>query len=89
LPFCPPENFDGAWQRIRDALLPGGVLAVDLFGLRHGWASRGTAHSREAVDAMLSGLEVLTLDERNEPRPTVKEGVIQWHAFFVIARRRR
>lgn len=89
LPFCPPEDFDVVWRRIRDALRPGGVLAMDLFGPNHAWAARGTVHARGDVDRMLAGLDVLVLDERDQPNPTVSAGVIRWHAFFVLARRPR
>lgn len=87
LPFCDPADFEVVWRRIGHALRPGGVVAMDLFGLRHTWATRTTTLSRDDVEGLLSGLDVLTLEEQDAPRETVNDGVIQWHAFFVIARR--
>lgn len=87
LPFCPPDRFSEVWRRVRDALRPGGVVAVDLFGPNHGWASRTATISRDQLDLMLAGLEVLAVDEQDAPRPTVSDGVIQWHAYSILARR--
>lgn len=89
LPFCAPQEFGAVWRRIRHALRPGGVVAVDLFGTHHAWAPRATTLTRDDLDELLSGLEVLTLEEQDAPRATVNDGVIQWHGFFVVARRPR
>lgn len=40
LSFVPRAGFAVVWQLLRDALRPGGVLAVDLFGQRDDWAGR-------------------------------------------------
>ncbi len=83
LPFCPPERFDALWTQIRDAVRPGGRFAGQLFGDRHGWAALPdrTHHTREQVDALLSGWTVEHLHEE------FGEGEPDWHVFHIVARR--
>lgn len=74
------------WERIGRALLPGGILAVDLFGNEDTWASaEGTYLSRQEVVGLLDSFEVIELSERNEDGPAFG-GAKHWHAFTVIAR---
>ena len=40
LPFCAPEHFPRVWRGVRDALRPGALLAVNLFGDHDTWARR-------------------------------------------------
>ncbi|MCL6421931.1 class I SAM-dependent methyltransferase [Brachybacterium sp. JHP9] len=87
LPFVPREAFPLVWSRIREALRPGGILAVDLFGDRDTWASaEGTYLSEEEVRALRTGLEIVELEERDEDGRAFS-GPKHWHAFTVIARR--
>ena len=57
LPFVPVADFGPVWERIRRCLVPGGWLAVDLFGSRDDW--RGTPdlnfHPRAGVDQLVAG----------------------------------
>lgn len=87
LPFVPRQAFPLVWSRIREALQPGGILAVDLFGDRDTWASpEGTYLSRREVGELLVGLEVVELEERDEDGQAFS-GPKHWHAFTLIARR--
>ena len=88
LPFCSQEEFTDVWARIRAALVPGGVVAVDLWGVRHGWAASSTTVEGRDVEEMLLGLEVLRLEEQEEMRPVVAGGEENWHSYVVVARRR-
>ena len=88
LPYCPPEHFERMWQGIRDALLPGGVLAGQLFGVRDTWAGEledATFLTAEEVGRLLAGLEVLELTELEE-ESTSGRGPKTWHVFEVLAR---
>lgn len=86
LPFIPRARFASVWERIGRALLPGGILAVDLFGNEDTWASaEGTYLSRQEVVGLLDSFEVIELSERNEDGPAFG-GAKHWHAFTVIAR---
>jgi trans-aconitate methyltransferase len=87
LPFCPREEFDGLWSRVRTALRPGALLACDLFGDRHAWVSEleGTFLTRPQVLDRVAGLDLRSLHEIEEEARTYR-GPTHWHAFQVIAR---
>lgn len=88
LPFVAPDRFGALWDRVRDALAPGGWLAVDLFGVRDSWAGTPgvSVHDRDAVDGLLHGLDVVRLDEE-ERDGTAFERPKHWHVLHVVARR--
>lgn len=87
LPFVPEPAFAAVWARMREALRPGGILAVDLFGDRDDWAGTdGTYLSRADVEALLDGLEILELTEEERDGHSFS-GPKHWHTFRVIARR--
>jgi hypothetical protein len=88
LPFCPPGDFAALWARIRAALAPGGIVAVQLFGVRDSWADEAdlTFHTRTQVEALLGGLDVLRLEE-TEREGRAYSGPKQWHLFDIMARR--
>lgn len=89
LPFVRRESFGRLWQRMREALRPGGVLAADLFGERDDWAgTEGTYLSRAEVEALLQGLEVLELTEEERDGRSFA-GPKHWHTLQVLARRPR
>lgn len=86
LPFLRPAAFALLWERIRGGLLPGGVLAVDLFGIHDDWAGGdGTFLDRAGVQELLAGLEVISLEE-SERDGDAFSGPKHWHTFRVLAR---
>ncbi len=88
-PYCPPEHFAGMWQRIRDALRPGGVLVGHLFGVRDTWATvfeDVTFLTATEVDGLLAGLEVIELTETEEDGDSGR-GPKHWHVFEIVARK--
>jgi len=89
LPFVPPKDFAWVWTRLTKSLLPGGWLAVDLFGDRDSWrGSTGlTFHDRSAVDRLLAGLEVVSIDEEERKGTSFAGEPKHWHVFHVVARR--
>jgi tellurite methyltransferase len=89
LPFCHPEQFPGLWEKITEALQPGGHFAGDLFGVRHAWRENKemTFVTLEQVRTFLQPFEIEHLAEVEEERPTVFEGMQHWHGFDVIARK--
>jgi SAM-dependent methyltransferase len=89
LPFCAPDHFDEAWRLITDAVRPGGILAVHLFGPNDTWASSPamTFHTREEVEALLDGFHVRSFVEQDEDGQAVS-GPKHWHVFHVIAAKR-
>jgi SAM-dependent methyltransferase len=88
LPFCPPQDFDRLWSSVRDALRPGGLLAVDLFGIRDDWAGEPgmTFVDRARIDALTAGLDVVWLDEVDQDGRAYA-GPKHWHRFELIGRR--
>ncbi|WP_158865097.1 class I SAM-dependent methyltransferase [Leifsonia sp. AG29] len=87
LPFCDPEHFPYLWADIRDALVPGGVFAGELFGPHDEWFGRPhmNFHDRAGVESMLAGMEVLELVE-DDRRGMSFEGPKHWHVFHIVAR---
>ena len=87
LPFCAPRQFPALWTRISHGLLPGGIFAGQLFGIRDSWADDPdmTFHNREEVTALLDGLEILTLNE-TERDGEAFSGPKHWHTFDILAR---
>lgn len=87
LPFVPRDSIDGLWEAVRTALRPGGILAVDLFGVRDDWAGTdGTFLSRQEVEDLLDGFEVLELVEEEHDGRSFS-GPKHWHTFRGLARR--
>lgn len=88
LPFLPRDSFDGLWNILVTALRPQGILAVDLFGVHDDWAvTDGTYLSRDEVEELLEGFEVLELAEEERGGRSFS-GPKHWHTFRVLARRR-
>jgi trans-aconitate methyltransferase len=87
LPFCPPSRFDALWRSICQALEPGGLLAVDLFGVRDAWAGEPdlTFVTRERLADLLAGLDLRSLHEIEE-EGVAYAGPKHWHRFEVLAR---
>ncbi|MDZ5078318.1 hypothetical protein [Nesterenkonia sp. HG001] len=90
LPFLGPTELATLWERILAALHPGGVLAVNLLGDRDSWAHGDTAvagmtfHRRNEVEAMVSGLGILQLEEHEFDGPSGRDPK-HWHRYDVIA----
>lgn len=88
LSFLEPADFRRFWTGVRAALRPGGVVIVNVFGVRDTWAGDAamTFVEREAVERMASGLEVLALDEEDRDGDSFV-GRKHWHVFDLVARR--
>ena len=90
LPLCPPAAFPGLWQAICTSLPAGGLFAGHLLGERDDWADNGITILRRAqLEELLSGWEVLMLEEKEEDGVTAKGRNKRWHLFSVVARRMR
>ncbi len=91
LPFNPPETFDEMFSRLKQSLKPSGVFVGTFFGENDEWntsVSKQTFHSRAEVEALLSGLEIIKLEEEDNPDGRLADGTPKhWHRFIVIARR--
>jgi len=89
IPFCHPDQFPAMWEKITNALNPGGRFAGQFFGIRDSWANDPdmTFHTEEQVHAMLDGLDVEYFHERDEDGEATS-GPKHWHVFTVIARKK-
>ena len=89
LPFCRPEIFGVVWERIVDALRPGGRFAGQLFGDRDEWSIEDdmTFHTRTEAEALFRGFELERFDELEEDGETVLKNPKHWHVFHVVARK--
>jgi tellurite methyltransferase len=90
LPFAPPSEAAQSWIRILDAVKPGGRIACDLFGERHAWVSAEGMNSvtAESIEASLDEFEIEHLKEFEGERQTLFDGMLPWHSFTVVARKR-
>lgn len=88
LSFLTPPAFASVWSQLRLCLRPGGVVAVDLFGERDGWAAStdGSFFTQNEIDGLIDGLEVIDREEREFDGRSFG-GPKHWHVTEVIARR--
>lgn len=87
LPFVPRDRFPRLWDACLRALQPGGVLAVDLFGDRDGWAHGvGTFLARHEVRSLVAELEVVELHEE-EVDSMAFSGPKHWHTYRLLAQK--
>jgi cyclopropane fatty-acyl-phospholipid synthase-like methyltransferase len=89
LSFIPPKAFATFWAKVRAGLRPGGFLICNVFGVRDTWAQnkKMTFATRDDVDRLVDGLEILALDEEDQDGDAFS-GAKHWHLFDVVARRR-
>lgn len=89
LPFCEPASFDGLWDRIVEAIEPGGRFSGQLFGDRDSWASipDRSHHTREQVEQLLAPFEVELLKEEEREGQDCSGISKHWHVFHIIARK--
>lgn len=89
LPFCDPQDFGAVWDATTSALRPNGLFVGHFFGPNDTWAGTPdmTFHTRDEVQAMLTGLDVVQLREEDADGQAVG-GEKHWHVFHVIARKR-
>jgi SAM-dependent methyltransferase len=88
LSFVHPTRFPRAWATIRERMRPGGILAVNVFGIRDTWASdpEMTFVDRDSAVALVDGLEVIGIDEEDQDGPSAV-GLKHWHLFDLVVRR--
>ena len=103
LMFLSRRSFGRVWPRLLSALNPGGALAVNLFGDRDEWNDRtgpadddddgwpldggGTFLSGVELEALLGGLEIVSIADEERDLRMVTGGVRRKHLLGAIARR--
>ncbi|HZP97929.1 MAG TPA: class I SAM-dependent methyltransferase [Reyranella sp.] len=89
MPLCEPAKFHALWQRIREALPPGGRFSGQWYGPRDSWFGRpGMAFvSRAEAETMLQGLDVEMFEEEEADGVTPRGKPKHWHIFHIVARK--
>jgi trans-aconitate methyltransferase len=90
LPFVARDRFFEVFARLKAALAPAGVFAGQCFGMRDQWNVPGHAMTfltRGEVEGLLSGLDIIALDEEDADGQTADGSPKHWHAFHILARR--
>ncbi|HEX5826565.1 MAG TPA: class I SAM-dependent methyltransferase [Candidatus Limnocylindrales bacterium] len=88
LSFLETADFRRFWTGVRGSLRPGGIVIVNVFGVRDTWAGDEymTFVDRATVEKMTAGLEILALDEEDADGSSFC-GEKHWHVFDIVARR--
>jgi SAM-dependent methyltransferase len=88
IPFCHPDHFPELWEKIANALKPGGRFAGQFFGVHDSWANEPdmTFHTEAQVRAMLQNFETEYFHEEDADGHAAS-GPKHWHVFTVIARK--
>ena len=89
LPFCSPENFIVAWNKITESLHKNGRFCGHLFGNKDSWSAceEMTFHTIDEVYGLLIDFEVEYFDEQFFVGETALEGQKKWHIFNIVARK--
>ena len=95
IPHVAEREFGPLWQRIAQALRPGGRFAGQLFGVNDSWNTPAggpdgiarTFHSRQQVDDLLAGLHVEHLEEIERDGKDAFSRPKHWHVFHIVARK--
>lgn len=89
LPFCDPDHFPALWEKITNALKPGGRFAGNFFGLNDSWAGKKDMafHTEAQVRGMFDRFEIESFHERDEDGEATT-GPKHWHVFTVIAKKK-
>lgn len=84
--FLTPTDFARVWPMVRDAVRPGGLIMGQFLGRNDDWATRHLAHSRDQVNDLLGGFELLSLEEAERDGHTSQGLPKHWHVYHWIVR---
>ncbi|MFO1038742.1 MAG: class I SAM-dependent methyltransferase [Geminicoccaceae bacterium] len=84
-----PDRFPGLWDKIVNAVRPGGRFAGQLLGVKDSWAARPhmSVHTADELARLLSKLEVEWLNEEEDDAVTPRGEAKHWHIYHVVARK--
>jgi len=90
VPFCRPDCFDDFWNKIVDAIRPGGRFAGNLFGEKDEWAymTDATFVTKERFYELFERFEIEHYREQYSEGPSVLVPTKLWHLFDVVARKK-
>jgi len=90
LPFTHKDTFSSLFANLKASLLPDGIFVGHFFGVNDQWNNPDetmTFLSKEEVLNLLSGLEVLKLNETEGGGRLANGNIKYWHLFEVIAQK--
>jgi len=89
LPLVSPVDFPNLWDKILDALVPGGMVSCHLYGDKDSWVGNPTItfFAKSAIDALLFPLDVEYFREEEEDSTTPRGNSKHWHIYHFVARR--
>ena len=90
LPFIHRDKFAPVFAALLGSVKPGGIFTGQLFGLRDSWNTPETGmnfHSRADVEKLLSGWDIVELEEEDHPGKTKLGEPKHWHIFHILARK--
>jgi SAM-dependent methyltransferase len=90
LPFAGKANFDVVFERVKQALRPGGIFAGQIFGVHDEWNTPGqdlAFHTREQAEELLRRFELIEFNEEDVDSHTADGTPKHWHVFNIIARK--
>ena len=89
MPLCEPDAFRTVWQRIEEALPPGGRFSGQWYGVRDSWRGRAgmTFLEKDEALALLHGFEIEMFEEEEADGVTPRGNAKHWHIFHIVARK--
>ncbi len=95
--FCPQDEFQGAWNKIYESLLPNGVFVGSFLGpddtmagpeydRRAFWPNVLVA-TEELLKSWLKSFEIVSFKEHRQKGTAPGGGDHQWHIYSVVARK--
>lgn len=91
LPFNSKASFNRVFARVKQSLKPGGIYTGQFFGIHDQWNTPETDMTfltREQVDALLSDMQVIELNEEEHMGNVATGESKYWHTFQVIAQKK-
>ena len=82
--FGEREGFEKSWSRIREYVAGGAVFGGQLIGPGDDWAEGNVAFTREELEGLFLGLDVLYFDEVRRRGKTVYEAEKEWHVYHLV-----
>ncbi|MFN2135631.1 MAG: class I SAM-dependent methyltransferase [Candidatus Promineifilaceae bacterium] len=95
--FCPEDELNLAWRRIKASLLPGGIFVGSFLGPEDTMASPNNKNealwsevwvsTQKQVSEMLKGFDTINLTEYRTTGESIGGETHDWHIFSVVARK--
>ena len=90
IPFCKPEAFEDFWEKIVNAIKPGGRFSGNLFGEKDEWVYMQdvTFVTKTRIDELFKDFEIEYFREQYSEGPAVLSPTKLWHLFEIVAKKK-